>query len=211
MYRALTYISIASGFVPLIICFTKLKTLDRKSRVLFIYFIISAITEILSLPLASSYINYFYLQNSFVLIEFFLFAFVYYLDFDSIFLKKIIRYFVLFYFLASLAVFLFYKPFSQSNNITSIFEAWILMSFSIFFFYKIQSELAIPKLSDYPPFWYNCGILIYFCTSLILFLFNDFIENCSRRTFENLWSLHLVANTAFNILMAIGIWKNRSK
>lgn len=55
--------------------------------------------------------------------------------------------------------------------------------------------------------WINSAILIYFSMALFSFLFNKFSGQLEMNLYVWVYTPHLVTNVAYNILLAIGIWK----
>lgn len=206
-YNILYYLSVTSTLIPLVCGLIRFKTLNVGLRVLFIYIVISALTEILSYVFSKINMDgYYVLQNIFTVLEFSLLATVFYSHFDNKVIGRVISGTILGYlFIASMVLFGF-KSFVIPNNITSVIESWILMGLSLLFFFRLQVNPNIVKLKYYPFFWFNCSILIYFATSLVLFLFDKYLETCGLPMFYALWSLHLFANIIYNSLFAIALW-----
>lgn len=212
IYTALFYLSFASLLIPLAFGILKFKTLNLAFRVLFFYLLISAITEALSYLLTNRHLDaYFAVQNTFVLVEFLLLAIIYYLEFTSKLIRRIILFTSIIYLGITLKVLFESNNYLVDQSILSVIEASIMMVFAVYFFYKIQAEMIIPRLTNHPPFWINCAILIYFASAIILFIFDDYIIKCSLVEFQKLWSLHLISNIAYNVLFAIAIWKTRKR
>ena len=212
MYRILTYSSIISILIPLICCVIKYKTHSTILWVLFTYIIFSTLTEILSLFLPNYSIkNYFLSQNIFAVTEFLLISVLYYLEFKIKITQRIILYISIAYICFVLIELGITGKYLQANTIISLIEACILSMFAIYFFFNVQTELSIPRLTDYSFFWINCGVAIYFSTSIILFAFDDYISKCGEKEVEQLWGLHLFCNILYNILLSVGVWKIRQK
>ena len=210
LYRILIYTSGGSLLVPLISCLIKLKTLNTTLRVLLIYLLIATITEVLSFAWAGKDSKpYYILQNTFTLLETFLFAYLYYLEFTSKRARRIVLGLLFTYILSAIILFRNFKSYAAPDNIICTLECCLMIAFAISFFYKVHKELNIPKLTQHYFIHINSGILIYFSTSLILFLFLDYFDHCSRAEFQRLWSLHLIANITYNIFFTVGIWKQK--
>lgn len=212
IYTFLLYLSMISMVVPLVIGSIKFKTLNRTLGVLFVFIIVSVLTELLSyiyLKLDSSVV--FVLQNVFSFLECLLLMLIYYFEFNGKNLRAIIFSTFLIYLVITIKVLFWPYTFEKSNNIMSPINSVILMSLSVYFFVKVQMELTIPSLREYAFYWFNCGVLIYFSTSLILFLCGDYLDRCSKREFQLLWSLHLFTNILVNFLYSISLWKAKLK
>jgi hypothetical protein len=211
LYNLVLYLSIGSVALPFICCLIKLKTLNLTLRVLFIYVIVAAVTELLSFQLAAT--NnigpYNAVQNTFTLLECLLLGLIYYLEFKQPLSRRIILLLILVYLAIAFWALLYVKSFTQPNNIISTLESCLMIGLAISFFYKVNSELNIPRLKEYYFFWLNSAVLIYFSTSFFLFLFDGYLSKYGFKSFYLLYGVHELTNIACNILFAIGIWKTK--
>lgn len=211
MYKIYSYLSIFSLVVPLLAGTIKFKTLSAWLRVLFIYVIMSALTEILSLAFSKGFkTGYFITQNIFTLLEFLLLISIYYLESDNKIFKKVILIITSLY-----TAFTIYDFFSNTNgslpDMLASIESFIFISLSVYFFYKIQNELLIPSLYQYSYYWFNTAVLFYFATSLILFFCGDYLDRCERDKYELIWGLHLTGNIIYNLMIGVSLWKTKLK
>lgn len=212
MYNALRYISIISAFAPLLLGILKYKTFNRTLRVLFLYITLCVLTDILSFIFSGrTSKQYYFIQNSFTLLEFYLLCLIYYFEFTSKVTRKIIVGLCIGYALLALIFFGIYKSFLEPTNLFSTLDALIMLGLSASFFYRVDADMNIPRLGEYYFFWFNSALLIYFSMALILFLFDDFLERCDLKTFQILWSMHLLVNISYNLLIATALWKAKSK
>ena len=101
------------------------------------------------------------------------------------------------------------RHFFSGENTTTIIEASFFFMLSLYFFYIELKEMNITKLKENAIIWINSAVLIYFSVTLILFIVDDYLSICPRELFMLLWSLNLLANIAFNVLLgiAIRVWK----
>lgn len=210
LYQILIYSSLGSLLLPLIFCLIKLKTLNPTLRVLFVYLLASATTEVLSFALSGkSSKPYYILQNTFTILECCLLICIYYKEFSSNTSKRIVLFLGAIFILIACILFLLVKAYADPDNILCTLESCLMIALSISFFYKVHKELNIPRLTQHYFIHLNSGIIIYFSTSLILFLFLDYFDHCSKAEFQRLWSLHLIANITCNVFFAIGVWKQK--
>jgi hypothetical protein len=207
VYQFLSFTSLGIVLIPLILCLIRLKALNKTVRVLLIYLVVCAITEAASYAFKGFYEYYKITQTSFTGLEFFLLSYIYYLEFRGKLAKKIILSLVFFY--TAFAIIVLTADYPQPNGLLSAVESCIMMSFSIAFFYKVQSEMNIPKLREYSFIAINSAVLIYFSTALVLFLSAEFLDHCPQNIFQVLWGLHDVGNIIFNIFLSIGIWRQK--
>jgi hypothetical protein len=211
LYNLVFYFSIGSVSVPFVCCLIKLRTLNRTLRVLFIYVMVAAATELLSLHLAvtKNVSAYNAVQNSFTLLECTLLSFIYYLEFKRLLSRRIILILLLAYLVIAFCALFYVTGFTQPNNIISTLESCLMIGLATSFFYKVNSELNIPRLKEYYFFWLNSAVLIYFSTSFFLFLFDEYLSKYGFKSFYLLYGVHELTNIACNILFAIGIWKTK--
>lgn len=211
MFEILSNISLFSILVPLVLALIKLKILNKQLRILFIYIVVSALTELLSKVFAdTSRSGYYITQNLFTFIECICLLTIYSLEYRSRLVNYIITFsFVVFLILAGWD-FIVYENNSLSTK-TTCFESFVMLILSLAYFYKIQVESTIPDLRGSYFFWLNCGILLYFATSLVLFLSLEYLQNSGEESFQKLWSLHLIGNISYNSLITASLWTVKSK
>jgi hypothetical protein len=84
---------------------------------------------------------------------------------------------------------------------------FILVLFSIVYFYKTMVEAKLKSLSKEPLVWFNTAILIYYSGSLFFNILFDLIFDYSKE-FGNLTFFYFrILNVLFYSLLAIGFWK----
>lgn len=177
-------------------------------RVLFIYLIISTTTEFAAIGLPRLYeIYYNVIQLTFTCLEFLLLSFMYYLEFTSKQTKGALLFLALIYLALTMAV--LSTGYSQANGLLSAIESFTMIGFSIAFFYKVYSEMNIPKLKEYSFIAINSAVLIYFSAAFVLFLFAEYLDHCPKKIFQILWGFHDIGNIVYNSFLAIGIWRQK--
>jgi hypothetical protein len=113
--------------------------------------------------------------------------------------------------LLSVIIFTVREGYVLYGYILNTFEATIFIAVSVLYFLKLVREVNVPALKDFYFAWINSAVLIYFSMAFFLFLFDLYIVNHSLQTFNNLYSLHWLVNIAYNILLALGVWKYNRK
>lgn len=210
-YKTLELTSAATVGVPLLLCLYKFKTLSISMRVLFFYLVICVLTE---------YLNSIYtsgpalgiVQNTFTVMECGLLTWIYLKEFYSRLARQIIRIMMVSYIIVAVFLFAFIQPYTQTNDLLTTTEAWMMILLSLAFFYKTSIDLKIPKLTDNYVFWYNVAIISYFSTASIIFLFNrQLTNNLSVESFQRLYIPQLIMNMFYHGLLAMCIWKAPSK
>lgn len=208
-YKGLEMTSAATVVIPLLLCVSKIKTLQTSVRVLFFYLIICAITECLN-SVCTGGQSAGIIQNTFTLSESLLLTWVYFIIFNSQTSRRIIRIIMLGYLLLAAFLFLFVQPYTEANDILTTTEAWIMILMALAFFYKTMTDLKIPKLTDNYAFWFSVAIISYFSTASIIFLFNQQLtQSLPIESFQRLYIPQLIMNIFYHLLLAICIWKAR--
>jgi hypothetical protein len=94
-----------------------------------------------------------------------------------------------------------YPGFARSISI------FILVSFSVIYFYKTMIEAKIKKLFNEPLIWINTGVLLYFSGNLFFNILFDIIFEYSKEFGLITYFYFNVLNIIFYALLAIGFWK----
>jgi hypothetical protein len=209
LHELLTYTSLLSVVLPICFSIIRLKNLSLSFRLLFLFLLIALLTEIVSFYFSrSNKVAYNLTQNSYTLIEGILLSLIYYIEYKSKLTRRIILLFIIY-----LIIHTFIKLCNDSSATQNAIIIWIeclvMMGLSLSFFFGIFAELTIPRGVEYPFFWFNCSILFYFATSIILFLFLEHLADMDKATFSKIEGLNFLANIVHNSLFAIGIWKTK--
>jgi hypothetical protein len=73
-------------------------------------------------------------------------------------------------------------------------ESILIIGVSIYYFYFIFKEGKIKYLDRSFWFWVSSGLLIYFSSNLMLFVFTNMLTNRNDQLFLGVWSIHAVLN-----------------
>lgn len=195
--------------LPLCCCLINIKTLNATIRVLFIYICFSVLADLLGFIFMHNKVQTHLLYNTFTVIECSLLVLIYYLNFEDNRTRNLMKIFYTLFVLLAITILFIGGKYNRQENVLSSYEAVFLVFLSVAYFYKLMLELNIPKLREFYFTWINTGILIYFSTGFILFLFKEYIEQRGIKTYYLLYSLHWLSHIAYNILLTVGIWKTR--
>lgn len=208
-FDLLSYLSSLSSLIPLIASIVKNKTLNSSLRVLFLYLLVSFITELISTIFAKNGngIRNYIIQNIFTMLECGLIAGIYYQHFTSKQSKIMVTIALIFILTVALIRFGLLEEINKRDAVINTLESCFFIILAYLYFNKLMFELNITSLGDYYFFWLNSAFLIYFSGAFFLFLFNDFLITCDLQRFYLLYSLHLIINIAYNTLLAIGVCK----
>jgi hypothetical protein len=206
IFPILNHASSLSILLPLCFCLLKLKTLNKELRVLFIYLIASAVTDLLGFIFISKNIKTYLLYDIFALVECSLLTLIFYKKFE----RRLTRITVLILYFIFLILFLKVFPKSVSaENIYLTYEAGLLIFFSVGYIIKVMIEMNVERMKEKYFNWITVGILIYFSAAFFPFLFKLYIVMRGLETYNDVYSFHWIGNIALNTFIAIGLWKKK--
>lgn len=206
-YLGLSYISAFSILIPILTAILNFRTFNLTLKVLFYFLCASAMFEVVGY-----YFYYNRINNAFVffiynVVEGLFIIWLYYTIFESTMLKHVLRILFILYLTLAVLVQLGYI----SYEVLSATESLVILSLCVYYFYTVIAELSIPVLTDYYFFWINSALLFYFGTNLFISFFENYIRYLGNQAQASLWSIHLISGIIFNLLLAMGIWKARTK
>jgi len=171
-YNALSYLSACSILIPLFSCIYLFSALNRTLKILLIYCLISAIADIIGFFLSYSKIQIYFNQHIFTIIECTLICLIFFSEFESQVVKRIIAVSYAIFMVISLWVMFYLNKLNHQDNIISSTESVLIMGLSSIYFYTLTNELSIEKLDNYYFFWVNSAFLVYFSMAFFLYLMN---------------------------------------
>jgi hypothetical protein len=199
-------VSAVSTLIPFVLLILKFKVFDKQLKALFIYLCFSLLSELnglLSLKYRivatpGSYI--------FAIIETSIIFYLFYSEFKQPFYQKLIR-FIYSVFISCSFASLIIKDIQFAEAVTLPLEFALIIFLSLIYFYKIFTDLTIPKLVSYPFFWFNSAFLIYFGTNIIIFLFYTYVKISNVNVIYLVSCVPLIMSIIYNSLLAFGICK----
>lgn len=207
-YACIEKLSALSIGIPFFLCFFKIKALNKSLWALFLYLFFCLISD--GLGWIYPNIQKKLLFNGFTIIEYCLVSFLYYQQFSNNKIRNCISILSLAFLLLCAVIFIFKEKYNAVDSILSPIESALISFFGGIYIVKITLDSGTEKLSKQHFYWINLGFLLYFSVSVLLFLSNDFLDNCKPTTLYLLWGIHLILNTTKNLLIAIGIWMKRN-
>lgn len=208
IYTTLKYLSIFSTLAPIFLSFYKIRALSKPLRVLLLLFILGFSTDILCLFLSGHKINTTPIFYFYTIIEGILLLNIYRLLLQSQPFNFMISCVMLLF--ASIAIVSF--TFNWTHEILNGIEGTIILFMCSYFFYRLLNQQTVyESILLNPLFWVNSGIFLYFGINLSILIFENTIRASETHIFQFSWSIHLITNTAFNILAAVGLWQIKTK
>ena len=202
----LTEFSSLSIFIPLIVGFSRIRTLFLEQRILLGYIILAAITEFISSNLASRRINNLALLHIFTAIEFaFLVAYFHYI-FKKVgfefFSKTIITFFLTFV----LININFFESLDSFNANSRSLEGLILIVLSALWLFKFSTNSKSLLIGETAAFWGCSAILFYFSGTLFIFASSKFLIENWADFYPSIWTIHSFCNIIFSLLLGKALW-----
>ncbi|MCU0359611.1 MAG: hypothetical protein MUF75_02660 [Bacteroidia bacterium] len=100
---------------------------------------------------------------------------------------------------------------SWSNEWLSSFEALAVVFISTrYFFYLLKNPMHI-HITGYYFFWINAAFFYYFASSFLFFYFENTLRTIPPPHIHKVYSLHLFNNLLYNLTLAFGIWKLKTR
>jgi hypothetical protein len=203
--------SVLSGLLPIGYGTKYYKAFNTQLKALFIYLIFSVLTElVIAILTGIQYSGYnSTIQFIFTIFEFLTIAYIFWNELNKPILRIMITSFIALYFISLFASYWLTQKLSTVIDIADISEAGIIIILSVIFFFKVLTDLEIPKLTDYPFFWLNSAFLMYFGTTFFLYLFNNAAKEFDQPIVYFLAVIHHIMNITYNILITIALCKVR--
>lgn len=209
IYRIITYFSLGSALLPFLFGLIRLRNFNRQFWLVFIYSIICIATELICYLSVKGNIELIQMSlNVFTLLETGLFLMLYYLEPSFIRMRVLVIIFSMIFYCIAIITFIVGGGIKESNNIISTLESCLLIFLSISFFFNVHPEEYSPRTNSF--FWLNTGVLLYFITSFVLFLFSNHLAKADHGIFILFYSLQKIVNVTYNIILTTAIWKTKN-
>jgi hypothetical protein len=199
-------LNILSILAPLVVC---LANLQSRKHIIWYYVLFGFITEILILSTKSLFDNDLaldILSNTFILFELIAIGFFYSFKFKVVWKKPI-------QFLTAIGALLFiYVTYKRDwQGINTIALSCFLLFYLILTtlgYLRMLRNLAHKHIENSSFFWFNTAFFIYSSSSLLIFLFADYLMKENQELFHALWQyVYKIVNIARYTLIGIGLGK----
>lgn len=207
MYKIVFYITLFSGLLPLLFLFLRKKAFDKEHPAVPLLWLtaIGSLYEFIGSVLLK--INTMYW---FQLYPFLSFLTLYYFFFKLLKhnYKSLIRA-LFFLFIAVYLVSLYF--FSDENKLLTtglnrIPITIFVFTFTALWFKNLFEKMEEQNLWQNNNFYFITGLIIYYSSTLFLFIASNFIYN-SNLYFFDFWIVNIIASLILRILLCIGVWK----
>jgi len=169
----------------------------------FYFFVLTIGFEIQASVMAKVYHNNMPGLHLFTLIEFWAFSILYFLFFrNNKFLSIVIGVNVLVFTIVALIDVLFIHGIWVINTLSRSYSSSSMLCYTLIYFYFMFSGDEACYNSKHPMFWINAGVLIYFGSNMLYFMFNeDLMAKGAFASYIGL-GIHAALNIIANYLYA---------
>lgn len=84
-------------------------------------------------------------------------------------------------------------------------ESLVAILLAISYFRLILRSTVPLTLGRDPAFWISCGILIYYTTNLLLFMYGNYIQEQAPLVFDSIWRIHSYLNLVLYFAYTIAL------
>ena len=202
---SIVYVAALFSIVPFLLGLIKWRQHDAVQRPLFVIVTLSMIADAVSH--IGRKIEYFQpiVFYTFTLIEFGILLYIFRIYLVQFLPLRWFRIVVVLFIGFAAADMIWLSGFDQFNTYSTAVESLILIALCLIFFYKILKELSIEHLEQAPIFWISTATLLYFSSSLFIFLFTNNVKS-SYDTLYILWGVHGIFTILRNIFYSIALW-----
>ncbi len=167
--------------------------------VIFLSVILSAVTDY-TYAFARTNINTLYFYGAFTIVEYSLFSFFLYLSFQSKTSRVILIVASLIFYLVALSTF-FIKKKEDFDSMSASAEAVLIIVYSILYLYEQVTDPSVFLVYNTKKFWIVLAFLIYFSSTLFLFIYATAMTNQEHKSY---WNINNFFDELKNVLFSIG-------
>jgi len=188
------YISSASGILPVIAFAYSYGWLDRVSRIIGIFFVVSAISDVMQWVFPAFGMKNTPVVHVFVIINIIFFGIIYH---EAFVIKKIKTLTIILSALALVIALYFTKNMllfpSEANTASGI----VFIVLSLIYFYQLLNRQEFVHIEKQGLFWFNAGVLFYSSTNIFLFMLFNMIPQDDLPTY---FVINNITNIIANLL-----------
>jgi len=153
--------------------------------------------------------NNLFLFHIFTPMEYMILAGLYYMSFETAFVKKLVVLSIPVFVLLSATLSAWVEPLDQNNSIAVIIESILIVSWSLLFLREIIVLGRAPRLQAFPMFWISIGLLFFFIGNLFVEGLMNYFMRESMHLALQAYKFSFIFKFLLFILMIIGIWSTR--
>lgn len=196
-----------ASIIPLIVGLVAYNKAQVTIRLLVILCGFAFMTETTGIVLSLWKTSNHFLFHIYPIVELFLFALIYRIQFDNARIKKsILSIAVIFLFFSLFNIFYIQKLY-DFNTYGRGLESFILVILGIFYLISGLKNTGGFKTGQTPMFWINVAVLLYFPLTMVFFSMNNYLYRNFSQEFNNfLWDIHALLSFTQYILFTVAIY-----
>lgn len=196
-------------FCPLILSLKYFRSYPKELKVISIHLMLIAILAVYSASLWIFSKNNLPVLHIYTMIEFSTIMLFYQIVFKNV-IDKVWFIALILAFLVFCLINAFYiQKWHIFNTYPRTLESIIIISTSLFYYYKITKQTLYIQIEKSATFWINTGFFIYFSGSFLLFMLSNYILPLSLKFNMIVWQLHAFLSCVLYSLIFIGLWQRR--
>jgi len=92
------------------------------------------------------------------------------------------------------------------NTITLVIQSFIILIYTLVYFYRLMVELPAQHIHHVPMFWFNSAFLIFHAGTFFLFVFTDYIVHVMKNNMITYWSFHNALSIIEHSIVLVGLY-----
>lgn len=201
----LSYITLFSPLLPIIIGIAFFKHLTRVSTLILVLCSFSILCDISSYVWALLYGNNYWIIHLYQIIELAVLGAFYQTFLNNKFSAMPFWGFAIVYIIV---IILILQPANISSTMISL-KCLLVITYGIWGYLNIFNNSRYLFIDKSPEFWFNTAMLIYFSGSLFSWSMFNLVHQ-SNGAGSGVWSFHNISSILRNLLFAIGLWKTKT-
>ena len=184
--------------------------LSEELRPIAYYIFLSVITETVVLIYSKNQWKNLPLLHFYTLVEFYILYRFFLVSLRGFIPERLISRIATCYLILSGLNSVFVQTLNEYNSNARGVGSFLIILGSLALFYRIISEMKVLRLGQYPLFWINAGLLIYFSSSFFLFIMSNYILKLNNTLNMYIWIVHAILNVILYTMISIGLWMHNS-
>lgn len=202
------WILFALLIVGVVVGITKFSRLGKAQKLLTSLMLAALIAETCSFILRKSGNTNYPIFHIYVIVEFALFTRIYASQIKNIRWIRLLRWSVILMLIYALVNVFFWQSLSSPNtNVTTVYSL-VMILLSAQWFFMILREMKYDSLFRSSFFWINNGVLLYYSSSFVLFVFMFRVSNLDYHQIEIILYLNMFFNLIHYLCFNIALWMN---
>jgi len=120
-------------------------------------------------------------------------------------LRGLLLYAAVGYVLTGVANLLLVQSWFEIPALPRVVEAILLTGLALFYFGYVFREKKVKYLARSFWFWLCTGVLLYFTSNMLLFIFTNYVPTTELDLLTGIWSIHAVLNFLLYLAYTIGL------